>query len=142
MTMLEAATTFGWLTPAAPAAIAVVRCPVHAGVHNRTLLAVGRACFAQLRDVDRDLQALYEARYSEEWFVDVMPAGAHPETRSVRGANQCRLAVHRPQQGHTVVILAVIDNLVKGAAGQAVQNMNVMFALAEQAGLGGVAQLP
>jgi N-acetyl-gamma-glutamyl-phosphate reductase len=98
--------------------------------------------YAQLRDVDRDLQALYEARYSEECFVDVMPAGAHPETRSVRGANHCRLAVHRPQQGNTVVILAVIDNLVKGAAGQAVQNMNVMFGFAEQAGLTGVAQLP
>ena len=98
--------------------------------------------YARLNDVDRDLQALYEARYGNEAFVDVMPAGSHPETRSVRGANHCRIAVHRPQQGTTVVILSVIDNLVKGAAGQAVQNMNVMFGLDEQAGLTGIALLP
>ena len=98
--------------------------------------------YAQLRDTDRDLQALYEARYSDEAFVDVLPAGSHPETRSVRGANHCRIALHRPQQGATLVILAVIDNLVKGAAGQAVQNMNVMFGLEERAGLAGIALLP
>ena len=98
--------------------------------------------YAQLIDVDRDLQALFEARYADEFFVDVLPAGAHPETRTVRGANHCRIAIHRPQQGNTVVVLAVIDNLVKGAAGQAVQNMNVMFGLDEQAGLTGIALLP
>jgi len=98
--------------------------------------------YAQLRDTDRDLQALYERRYATERFVDVLPAGGHPETRSVRGANHCRIAVHRPQQGNTVVILSVIDNLVKGAAGQAVQNMNVMFGLGEQSGLEGIALLP
>jgi N-acetyl-gamma-glutamyl-phosphate reductase len=98
--------------------------------------------YAQLRDVDRDLQALFAARYSDEQFVDVLPAGAHPETRSVRGANHCRIAVHRPQQGNTVVVLSVIDNLVKGAAGQAVQNMNVMFACSESTGLNDIALLP
>ncbi len=89
-----------------------------------------------------DLQALYEKRYAGEAFVDVMPAGSHPETRSVRGANHCRIAVHRPQGGNTVVVLSVIDNLVKGAAGQAVQNMNLMFGLDEDAGLKQVALLP
>jgi N-acetyl-gamma-glutamyl-phosphate reductase len=98
--------------------------------------------YAQLHDVDHDLQALFETRYDDEQFVDVLPAGAHPETRSVRGANHCRIAVHRPQQGNTVVVLAVIDNLVKGAAGQAVQNMNVMFGCNEEAGLTGIALLP
>ena len=98
--------------------------------------------YAQLRDVDRDLQALFEARYSDEQFVDVLPAGAHPETRSVRGANHCQIAVHRPQQGNTVVVLSVIDNLVKGAAGQAVQNMNIMFGCRESAGLTDIALLP
>ena len=93
-----------------------------------------------VRDVD--LQALYEQRYARERFVDVLPAGAHPDTRSVRGANQCRIAVHRPQGGDTVVVLSVIDNLVKGAAGQAVQNMNLMFGLAEDAGLAGLPLLP
>ena len=71
-----------------------------------------------------------------------LPAGSHPETRSVRGANTCRIAVHRPQGGDTVVILSVIDNLVKGAAGQAVQNMNILFDLPEKTGLGIVPLLP
>ena len=89
-----------------------------------------------------DLQTLFEQRYAGEAFVDVMPAGSHPDTRSVRGANYCRIAVHRPQDGDIVVVLSVIDNLVKGAAGQAVQNMNIMFGLPESAGLEQVALLP
>ncbi len=84
---------------------------------------------------DVDLQALYEQRFADEPFVDVMPAGSHPETRSVRASNICRIAVHRPQGGDTVVVLSVIDNLVKGAAGQAVQNLNIMFGFDEEAGL-------
>jgi N-acetyl-gamma-glutamyl-phosphate reductase len=91
---------------------------------------------------DIDLQALFEARYADEPFVDVMPAGSHPETRSVRGANRCRIAVHRPQGGDTVVVLSVIDNLVKGAAGQAVQNMNILFDLPETTALNNVPLLP
>jgi len=84
---------------------------------------------------EADLQKLFEERFADEPFVDVMPKGAHPETRSVRGANLCRIAVHRPQGGDTVVVLSVIDNLVKGAAGQAVQNMNLMFGFNETTGL-------
>ncbi|MEJ2794810.1 N-acetyl-gamma-glutamyl-phosphate reductase [Iodobacter sp. LRB] len=91
---------------------------------------------------DVDLQALFEQRYKSEQFVDVLPAGSHPETRSVRGANVCRIAVHRPQGGDTVVILSAIDNLVKGAAGQAVQNMNILFDLPEGTGLDIVPLLP
>jgi len=91
---------------------------------------------------DADVQALYEQRYAGEVFVDVMPAGSHPDTRSVRGANTCRIALHRPQGGDTVVVLSVIDNLVKGAAGQAVQNMNIMFGLPESTALGLVPLLP
>ncbi|ALG69188.1 N-acetyl-gamma-glutamyl-phosphate reductase [Beggiatoa leptomitoformis] len=88
------------------------------------------------------LQNIFEQRYKDEPFVDVLPAGSHPETRSVRGANVCRIAVHRPQGGNVVVVLAVIDNLVKGAAGQAVQNMNIMCGLAESTGLKIVGLLP
>lgn len=84
---------------------------------------------------DVDLQALYEQRFAGEPFVDVMPAGSHPETRSVRASNLCRIAVHRPQGGDTVVVLSVIDNLVKGAAGQAVQNLNIMFGFEESTAL-------
>ncbi|RMD69445.1 MAG: N-acetyl-gamma-glutamyl-phosphate reductase, partial [Gammaproteobacteria bacterium] len=91
---------------------------------------------------EADLQGLFEARYRGEPFVDVLPRGSHPETRSVRGSNRCRIAVHRPQQGEMAVVLAVIDNLVKGAAGQAVQCMNLMFGLEETRGLGGIALIP
>ena len=98
--------------------------------------------YARLTAEVGDLQALYEQHYAHEPFVDVLPAGSHPETRSVRGANTCRIAVHRPQGGDTVVILSVIDNLVKGAAGQAVQNMNIMFGFPEHRGLTGLPLLP
>jgi N-acetyl-gamma-glutamyl-phosphate reductase len=98
--------------------------------------------YARLKRRDVDLQSLYLERYRGEPFVDVLPAGAQPETRTVRGANVCRLAVHRPYGGETVVVLSVIDNLVKGAAGQAVQNMNLMFGLDERTGLEAPALMP
>ena len=98
--------------------------------------------YATLEEGDIDLQELYERRYADEPFVDVLPPGSHPETRTVRGTNVCRLAVHRPQGRRTAVVLAVEDNLVKGAAGQAVQNMNLMLGLPETAGLLQPALLP
>jgi N-acetyl-gamma-glutamyl-phosphate reductase len=98
--------------------------------------------YARLLDTEVDLQALYQERYREEPFVDVLPPGSHPETRSVRGVNHCRMAIHRPLEGDVVVISSVIDNLVKGAAGQAVQNMNLMFDLPETTGLAQIALLP
>ncbi len=97
--------------------------------------------YARLKK-DADLQAVFEQRYANEAFVDVLPAGSMPETRTVRGSNLCRIAVHRPQGGDTVVVLSVIDNLVKGAAGQAVQNMNIMFGLPESTGLNVIPLLP
>lgn len=89
-----------------------------------------------------DFQALFEERYAREPFVDVLPPKSHPDTRSVRAANTCRIAVHRPQDGGVLVVLSVIDNLVKGAAGQAVQNMNLMFGFDECLGLSQVPVLP
>lgn len=89
-----------------------------------------------------DLQALYEQRYQHERFVDVMPAGSLPETRSVRGSNQLRIALHKQAQAGYLTLVVVQDNLVKGAAGQAVQNMNIMFNLPETAGLEIVPLLP
>jgi len=93
--------------------------------------------YAVVRDAGSpsDLQALYEQQYAQEPFVDVLPAGSMPETRSVKGSNYCRISVFRPQQGDTVVVSSVIDNLVKGAAGQAIQNMNIMFGFDETSGL-------
>jgi len=104
--------------------------PMIRGIHATLYARIG---------AEADFQSLFEESYTSEPFVDVLPAKSHPETRSVRSANVCRIAVHRPQGGDTLVVLSVIDNLVKGAAGQAVQNMNIMFGLGETSGL---CQLP
>lgn len=98
--------------------------------------------YARLSEAGVDPQALFEQRYADEPFVDVLAAGSHPETRSVKGANDCRIAVHRAPDGETLVVLSVIDNLVKGAAGQAIQNMNIMFGFAERTGLELIGLLP
>ncbi|HET8791934.1 MAG TPA: N-acetyl-gamma-glutamyl-phosphate reductase [Modicisalibacter sp.] len=98
--------------------------------------------YGRLTGAFDDLQSLFEERFADEPAVDVMPPGSHPETRSVKGSNLCRLAVHRPGDGDTVVVLSVIDNLVKGASGQAVQNLNLMFGFDEMAGMQAPALLP
>ena len=107
--------------------------PMIRGIHSTLYARITRA---------EDFQALFERRFANEPFVDVLPPKSHPETRSVRAANTCRIAIHRPQGGDTLVILSVIDNLVKGAAGQAVQNMNLMFGFDECAGLSQIPVLP
>jgi N-acetyl-gamma-glutamyl-phosphate reductase len=95
------------------------------------------------KDISNEaLQALFEEQYKDAPFVDVMPFGSHPETRSTRGSNMLRLALHRPDNGNTVIVLVVQDNLVKGASGQAVQCMNLMFGLEESTGLTQIALLP
>src|SRR5437762_12735695 len=108
--------------------------PMIRGIHD--------TLYAQLTKADVDLQRLYETRFAGEPFVDVMPPGSHPETRSVRASNVCRILVHRPQEGDIAVLLAVVDNLVKGAAGQAIQNMNLLFGLPEPTGLAAPPVLP
>lgn len=107
--------------------------PIIRGIHATLYARITR---------EEDFQSLYEKRFAGESFVDVLPAKSHPDTRAVRAANTCRIAVHRPQGGDTLVVLAVIDNLVKGAAGQAVQNMNLMFGCDECLGLTQVPVLP
>lgn len=89
-----------------------------------------------------EVHALYESRYQNEWFVEVLPQGSHPDTRNVRGSNNCQISVFQPQGSQVMVVLSVIDNLVKGAAGQAVQNMNLMFGFEEEAGLKIIALYP
>jgi N-acetyl-gamma-glutamyl-phosphate reductase len=98
--------------------------------------------FARLYHDTIDLQSLFEARYADEHYIEVLPPGSHPDTRSLRGTNRCRIAIHRPPGRDVVVILTAIDNLVKGAAGQAVQNMNLMFGLNEALGLNDIAIFP
>lgn len=108
--------------------------PITRGIHA--------TLYARLKGEKRDLQKLYEERFANEPFVDVLPAGSHPQTRTVKGTNRCQLAVTEPQQRGTAVIMAVEDNLTKGASGQAVQNMNIMFGLDEKTGLDFPALLP
>jgi N-acetyl-gamma-glutamyl-phosphate reductase len=108
--------------------------PIIRGIHS--------TLYARLTRTDVDLQQLFAARYRGEAFVDVMPPGSTPDTRSVRGSNVARIAVHRPGNGDMVTVIVVEDNLVKGAAGQAVQNMNLMFGLPETAGLTAAPILP
>ena len=98
--------------------------------------------YANARGDAAGVQTVFEEFYRDEPFVDVMPPGSHPETRSVRGANLCRLAVHYLPQADKYVVLSVEDNLVKGAAGQAIQNMNLMFGLDETAGLEAPGMMP
>ncbi|QLI83271.1 N-acetyl-gamma-glutamyl-phosphate reductase [Chitinibacter fontanus] len=110
--------------------------PMIRGIHS--------TIYARLTEEGKntDIQKLFEERFANEVFVDVMPAGSCPETRSVRGSNTARIAVHRPGNGDLLVILVVEDNLVKGASGQSVQVMNLMFGLPEQHGLDVVPLLP
>ncbi len=109
-----------------------------------TIRGIHSTIYVRLKDAATqiDLQDLYEKRFANEYFVDVLPHGTHPETRSVRGSNFARIAVHRPQEGDLIVVLVVEDNLVKGAAGQAVQAMNLMFDLDEKTGLDRPALMP
>ena len=108
--------------------------PMSRGIHA--------TLFARLTDTAVDLQQVFESTYADEPFVDVLPAGSFPQTRTVRGANTCRMAVTVPQQRDTVVVTVVEDNLVKGASGQAIQDMNIMLGLPEDMGLGQVGLLP
>ncbi len=111
--------------------------PMVRGIHN--------TLFCRLKDSStslESLQALYEKRYADEPFVDVLPPGSHPQTRSVSGTNMCRMAIHRQPDSDQLIILAVEDNLNKGASGQAIQSMNIMFELPEATGLDTIALMP
>jgi len=108
--------------------------PIVRGIHA--------SLYATLEQDGHGLQALYEAFFADERFVDVLPAGMFPQTRAVAGSNRCQISVTVPESRDTVVVLAVIDNLVKGASGQAVQNMNLMLGLPEDTGLDQVGLLP
>ena len=101
--------------------------PIIRGIHA--------TLYARLKEPGADIHSVFTQRYANEHYVDVLPRGVHPDTASVTGSNVCRMSVFQPRNGATVVILAVEDNLVKGAAGQAVQNMNILCGLDETTGL-------
>ena len=108
--------------------------PIVRGIHS--------TLFAKLTGTSQDLQTLYEDWFAEASFVDVLPAGVFPQTRTVKGANRCQISIAVPQERDTVVVMSAIDNLVKGASGQAVQVMNIMLGLDEGAGLKQIGLLP
>jgi N-acetyl-gamma-glutamyl-phosphate reductase len=108
--------------------------PMIRGIHS--------TLYAQTNSDLAEVQHWYEQRYANESFVEVLPAGSHPDTRNVRGSNHCHISLHQPQGQKVLVVLSVIDNLVKGAAGQAVQNMNLIFGFAETTGLQTIALYP
>lgn len=101
--------------------------PMIRGIHS--------TIYVQLKDTIGDIQALFEQNYKDEVFVDVLPRGFYPQTRSVKGTNMCRISIEVPGDGNIAVIMSVIDNLNKGAAGQAIQNLNIMFGFDESCGL-------
>lgn len=109
------------------------------------LRGIHATLYADLLDPDTSLETLqqvFEQYYADEPFVDVLPGGSHPDTRSVKSSNTCRMAVHRAGGTGKLVVLSVIDNLTKGAAGQAVQNMNIMSGFNETTGLESPALIP
>jgi N-acetyl-gamma-glutamyl-phosphate reductase len=108
--------------------------PMVRGIHS--------TLYATLRGNAGDLQALFEARYRDEPFVDVLPRGSYPQTRTVKGSNRCQIALEVPGERDTVVVMVTEDNLVKGASGQAIQNMNIMLGFPEETGLGQIGLLP
>ena len=102
--------------------------PMHRGIHA--------TIYAKTVVGKNEIRKHYNNFYSQEKFVDVLSENSYPETRNVRMTNMCNIALHfnntKPQQ---IIILTVIDNLIKGAAGQAIQNMNLMFGFDEEKGL-------
>ena len=108
--------------------------PINRGIHT--------TIYANLLDTSIDVQAVFEESFKQEPFVDVLPAGSHPQTRSVRGSNYCHVAVHRPENSNKVIVLVVEDNLTKGASGQAIQCMNIMFGYDETMGLSAAGLIP
>ena len=98
--------------------------------------------YTDLIDSDADILSCYEKAYENEEFVKILPEGVYPETRSVKSSNYCQISIQYVEHSNKLVIMSVIDNLGKGAAGQAIQNMNLMFGLDEKEGLLEIGLLP
>lgn len=127
--------------PAGSAAVSVTFVP-HLLPMIRGIHATSYANLLDTELSETELHALFLKRYADEPFVDVLPLGSHPQTRTVKSSNVCRISVFRPQGKSKVVVLSVIDNLTKGSSGQAIQNLNIMFGFDEKAGLNQIALLP
>ena len=108
---------------------------------SRGILAT---CYATLREgvTEELVDAAYEKLYGKEYFIRLLGRGAYPSTKNVRGSNFCDIAWHIDPRTHRVIAHSVIDNLVKGAAGQAVQNFNIACGFDEKTGLDFVPMYP
>ncbi|MFN5609454.1 MAG: N-acetyl-gamma-glutamyl-phosphate reductase, partial [Holosporales bacterium] len=89
-----------------------------------------------------DARQVLEQRYADEAFVQVLPVGQTASTRHVRGSNMCHLSLHPGRTTGQIIVCSAIDNLIKGASGQAVQNLNIRFGFAETTALGRVGVFP
>lgn len=98
--------------------------------------------YVDLLDADTDVQSVFEKSYESEHFVTVLGEGNTPETRNVKSSNFCQIGVQKASDGNKLIVMSVIDNLVKGASGQAIQNMNILFGLKEDLGLEQIGLLP
>lgn len=108
---------------------------------NRGMLATTYVKLSDGATVD-GLRDTLAARYKDERFVTVLPAGVAPDTRHVRASNNVQISVFKDRRANRAILVSVIDNLTKGASGQAIQNMNVMFGLPEQTGIDNPAAFP
>lgn len=110
--------------------------PMNRGILCTLYVPLGRAA------EELEVRELYQTAYADETFVRLLPEGEYPSTKAVQGSNNCHVSVALPGEGGTLVVMTAIDNLVKGASGQAVQNMNILFGLAEETGLSGPGLFP
>ena len=113
----------------------------HLAPISRGILAT---CYATLHEgISADeIDEAFVSLYADEFFVRLLGCGAYPATKQVRGTNYCDIAWHIDPRTHRVIVFSAIDNLVKGAAGQAIQNMNIAFGLDERTGLDLVPMYP
>ncbi len=111
---------------------------------NRGILAT---CYGSLGDKYKgagyeDIKAVYDKYYSKEFFIRLCKEGIFPETRWVKGSNFLDIGFSIDKRTNRIIVIGAIDNLIKGAAGQAIQNMNIMFGLDEKTGLNYIPVFP
>lgn len=89
-----------------------------------------------------EIKSIYKKYYKNEYFIRLTKNGVFPETRWVKGSNFCDIGIKIDERTNRVIVIGAIDNMIKGAAGQAIQNMNIMFGLKENTGLKSVSIFP
>jgi N-acetyl-gamma-glutamyl-phosphate reductase len=113
----------------------------HLAPMNRGILCTMYVQVGAATSIEK-VRSLYMDAYGDEPFVRVLPAGDYPQTKATQGSNNCHLALEMPGGTGVLVVMSAIDNLVKGASGQAVQSANIMCGLDEVAGLDGPGLFP